>query len=80
MSQEVICYVICKIVYYTILYILSEVFVVSLSPSKQIPEQYLKLGHDHLLSHCFQFIIQCYLVWTIVKALQNKLQTVILYM
>jgi hypothetical protein len=31
--------------------------VVLLSPSKKIPEVYLKLDHDHFLPHLFQFII-----------------------
>jgi hypothetical protein len=31
--------------------------VVSLSPYRQIPEKWLKLGHDHFLPHPIQFII-----------------------
>jgi hypothetical protein len=44
-------------------------FVVFLSPSRQMPGQYLKLGHDLSLPHPFQLIIhyhpliQRYIVW-----------------
>jgi hypothetical protein len=34
-----------------------EVCVILLSPYRQMPRKYLKLGHDRFLSHSFQFII-----------------------
>jgi hypothetical protein len=35
----------------------NEIFMVFLSPSRQLPKYYVKLGHDHFLPHPLQFII-----------------------